>query len=295
MINITNCQVCKSNDLKDFLITKDYFFTKEEFKLSICNKCNFVFTNPIPDKDQIGKYYNTDKYLSHDTNSSGLLGSIYKTVRYFNLKGKYSLIKNFKDNGSVLDIGCGTGEFLNFMKQNKWNTFGVEPEDKAKDFAVNNYDLEIYPESKLQEFPEFNFDLVTMWHVLEHVYDLNTRLSVISKLLKNDGIFINALPIIDSPDSIKFGKYWAGLDVPRHLHHFSHDSFSRLATNNGFEILGSFPLKFDSYYVSYLSHQAKDNSMALLRGLIDGFTSNLSANKNRNYSSMIFVLGKSQK
>lgn len=294
MNNITNCQICKSNDLSNFLQTKDYFFTEENFDLSVCNNCNFVFTNPIPANDEISKYYDTTKYLSHDTNSNGILGKIYKIVRNINLRSKYSLIKKFKKHGSVLDIGCGTGEFLNFMKQSNWESFGIEPETKAKEFAIKNYNLEIFSESKLNEFPVGKFDLITMWHVLEHVYDLNNRLNRISKLLSDEGIFVNALPMIDSPDAIRFGKYWAGLDVPRHLHHFSYSTFCKLANNNGFEILDSFPMKFDSYYVSYLSHQAKKNSMAFARGLIDGFLSNLKANKKRNYSSMIFVLGKSK-
>jgi len=293
MIEITNCQICKSNDLSQLLQTKDYFFTEENFTLTVCNNCNFVFTNPIPDIDSIGKYYATEKYLSHDTNNNGILSNIYKTVRYFNLQGKYSLINKYKNSGQILDIGSGTGEFLNFMKQKNWNTFGIEPEKKAREFAINNYQLNIFPESKLKELENNKFDLITMWHVLEHVYDLNERLNVIYNLLEKDGIFINALPMIDSPDAKKFGKYWAGLDVPRHLHHFTSESFTRLANNNGFKVIDSFPMKFDAYYVSYLSHQAKKSLMAFLRGLIDGFISNLKADKNRNYSSMIFVLGKS--
>lgn len=293
MIEITNCQICKSNDLSQLLQTNDYFFTEENFTLAVCNNCNFVFTNPIPDIDSIGKYYATEKYLSHDTNSNGILSNIYKTVRYFNLRGKYSLINNYKKVGQILDIGCGTGEFLNFMKLKNWKTFGIEPETKAKEFAIEKYHLDIYPERKLLEFEKNKFDLITMWHVLEHVFDLNERLNAIYNLLKNDGIFINALPMFDSPDAKKFGKYWAGLDVPRHLHHFTSESFTRLANNNGFKVIDCFPMKFDSYYVSYLSHQAKQSSFAFLRGLIDGFLSNLRADKNRNYSSMIFVLGKS--
>ena len=292
MMEINKCPICNSTEIIPYFSTRDYFFTNEEFSISKCNSCNFIFTNPVPAKEEIAKYYNTDKYISHDTNSNGLLGKLYNTIRDFNLKNKYSIIKKYIQQGSALDIGSGTGEFLNFLKNKNWKTHGIEPEKKAREFAINKYKLEIFDENKLNQLNKNEFDLISMWHVLEHVYEINERLQIIHSLLKDDGIFINALPMIDSLDSLRFGKYWAGLDVPRHLHHFSHDTFQLLANNCGFELIDKYPLKFDSYYVSYLSHKALNNSLALIRGLADGCISNMKADSKRNYSSMIFVLRK---
>jgi SAM-dependent methyltransferase len=293
MITITKCKICNNEDFKQFSSTKDYFFSGESFSLSQCIKCGFVFTNPIPDKEIISKYYKTDKYFSHDIENKGLMGKLYKIVRDWNLGNKSRLINKYKTGGKVLDIGCGTGEFLNHMKNKGFLVSGIEPEPKARNFAIKKYGLDIMNEDRLENLSNDNFDIISMWHVLEHVYNINARLKKIHDLLDNDGYFFNALPMIDSPDSKKFGKYWAGLDVPRHLHHFSTNTFQRLASNNGFKVIDKYPMKFDSYFVSLLSHQAKKNSLAPVRGFYDGFISNLKADKNKNYSSMIFVLKKS--
>jgi hypothetical protein len=118
-------------------------------------------------------------------------------------------------------------------------------------------------------------------------------MQTIYRLLKPKGKGIVALPMIDSPDSKKFGEYWAGLDVPRHLHHFSSKTFQLLANKNGFRIIAKYPMKFDSLYVSWLSYQAKKNPLAFPLGVIQGLLSNIKADKFNNYSSMIFVIDKS--
>ncbi len=292
MITITKCQICNNKVFEPLFSTKDYFFTGETFSVSQCAECGFVFTNPIPDKDKISEYYKTDKYLSHDTSGNGLMGNLYKVIRGFNLKNKSRLISKYKAKGRILDIGSGTGEFLNYMKKKQYEVMGIEPEQKARDFAIDNYGLDIKDGSFITKLPDKKFDLISMWHVLEHVYDINSRLKQIYELLYKDGFLINALPMIDSPDSKKFGKYWAGLDVPRHLHHFSSSTFGLLAQNNGFDIIDKYPMKFDAYFLSLLSHQAKKNMLAPIRGFFDGFIANLLADKNKNYSSMIFVLKK---
>ena len=292
MIKILKCAVCGSDSFNHYLETEDYFFTKEKFNLSKCKSCGFVFTNPLPLVSEIGKYYETEKYFSHNTENKGIFSRIYSQVRNLNLKNKYNIIEKYKLSGRLLDIGCGTGEFLNFGLRKSWKVKGIEPNANAREFATTNYGIEIGDENDLNEMDGSLFDVVTMWHVLEHVYNLNERMLTISKILKNDGIAIIALPMIDSPDSIKFGKYWAGLDVPRHLHHFSSASFEKLATKNNFKVIDKYPMIFDSFYVSWLSRQAKGNSFAFLRGVIDGLISNIRAKSNSNYSSMIFVIKK---
>lgn len=292
MIKILECAVCGGDSFTHYLETEDYFFTKEKFNLSKCKSCGFVFTNPVPLDSEIGKYYETEKYFSHNSDNKGVFSKIYSQVRNLNLKNKYNIIERYKSSGKLLDIGCGTGEFLNFGLKNNWKVKGIEPNENARKFSITNYGIEVGDENELNKMDNNLFDVVTMWHVLEHVSSLNERMLTISKILRKDGIAIIALPMIDSPDSIKFGKYWAGLDVPRHLYHFSANSFEKLATENNFNVIDKYPMKFDSFYVSWLSRQAKENSFAFLRGVIDGFISNIKAKSNSNYSSMIFVLKK---
>jgi len=292
MIEILKCPVCSSKKLTSYLETKDYFFTNEDFALAKCDSCGFVFTNPIPSVEDIGKYYETENYLSHDSTNKGIIGSIYNKVRDINLNNKYKIVSQHKITGSILDIGCGTGELLNYFKNKQWDSKGIEPNKSARDFASQNYDINVGDEPELGEINNKKFDVVSMWHVLEHVYDLRERMNAIVRILKDDGVIIIALPMVDSPDSVKFEKYWAGLDVPRHLYHFSTKTFELLANNHGLNIVGKYPMKFDSFYVSWLSHKAKKNSLSFVRGVADGFISNARANKSSNYSSMIFVLKK---
>ena len=292
MMEILKCPVCLERDFSLFEETKDYFFTNESFTLSKCNACGFVFTNPIPKKESLGKYYETDEYLSHDSSKHGIIGKIYSAVREINLKNKYRIVSRYITTGKILDLGSGTGEFLDYFKRRGWSTIGVEPNIQDREFAINNYSLSIVEEEDLALIESNTQDVITMWHVLEHVYDLNERMEALIRILKKDSVLIIALPMIDSPDSIKFGKYWSGLDVPRHLYHFSSSTFELLANKYKFKIIDRVPMKFDSLYVSWLSHKAKNNKFAFVRGVFDGIISNIIAKKTANYSSMIFVLKK---
>jgi len=292
MKKILKCAVCLKKDFSLFVETKDYFFTNESFSLEKCNACGFVFTNPLPLKENLGKYYETEEYLSHDSNKRGIIKYIYKIVREINLKNKYGIISRYMHSGKILDIGSGTGEFLNYFKNKGWKTIGIEPNQEAREFAVNNYQLSVVDEKELDLVENNSQNVVTMWHVLEHVYDLDERMETLHRILKKDGILVVALPMIDSPDSIKFGKYWSGLDVPRHLYHFSSSTFELLAKRYKFNIIDKLPMKFDSLYVSWLSHKAKKSKLSFLRGIFDGIISNMYANKSSNYSSMIFVMKK---
>ncbi len=288
--HIEKCPVCSSKELSAYITTKDYFFTQEEFTLSKCDNCNFVFTNPIP--KELGKYYETTNYLSHNTSDNGAIGKLYNKLRNINIKRKYKLVSSYNAKGSILDIGCGTGELLKFFKENNWNVTGVEPNDTARAFTKSNYKIEINEEDKLDQFEANSFNVITMWHVLEHVPDLNKRINQISNLLKKDGTIFIALPNLDSPDSKKYKKYWSALDVPRHLYHFTQNTFTELISKHNMKLIHAEPMKFDAYYVSMLSEKHLQNSMYLPSAFITGLISNLKARKKNNYSSMIYVVKK---
>ncbi len=199
------------------------------------------------------------------------------------------MISGFKNGGNALDIGQGTGEFLNFLKGKGWKVTGIEPNEQARNFAKEHYEIESFGEEKLKDLPAGDFDLITMWHVLEHVPDLNSRMEEIKRLIDRQGILLIAVPNLASPDFKMYGEKWAALDVPRHLYHFSAESMQFLLQKFNFELIRSFPLHMDAYYVSLLSEKYRGNKFPYLKGFMNGFRSNRKASGQNNYSSMVFV------
>lgn len=289
-IEITNCPVCDNTKFSEYLTTKDFFFTQEDFTLSKCDNCDFVFTNPIP--SNLSKYYETEEYLSHNSSKGGIISRIYSSVRTMNVKRKYDLVSNYCTKGNILDVGCGTAELLQYFKNNDWTTTGIEPNENARNIAIKTNGINVFDEDALADFPTKSFDVISMWHVLEHVSKLNKRLTEVSNLVKDDGTMIFALPNLDSPDSKKYGKHWSALDVPRHLYHFTQNSFEKLISKHGLKLVHAEPMKFDAYYVSLLSEKYLGNSLYLPSAFISGLISNIKAKKKNNYSSMIFVVKK---
>jgi SAM-dependent methyltransferase len=257
--------------------------------------CGFVFTNPRPGKAEIGAYYQSDKYISHSNSSRGLFNRIYKLVRNRAIAKKIGLIRAFsskKDAFSVLDVGCGTGEFLAGAKRVGWKTTGVEPSTDAAAMAQKNHGLEVHEEAWMEACTE-TFDAITLWHVLEHVHDLGKRLQQLYRLLSNDGILVIAVPNYTAADAKIFGENWAAWDVPRHLYHFSPDSMKRLLAYHGFEHIVSRPMVFDAYYVSLLSAGYAKSGLAPFKGFMEGMKSNLAAKGNaERYSSVIYLFKK---
>ena len=286
------CDVCNSTQLSHELDTADYFLTQENFSLFRCNECGYAFTSPAPPTSKLGKYYESKEYLSHTADEKGFMNSLYKILRSINLQRKEKLILQHSAPGELLDIGSGTGEFLSYCKKRNWSVTGIEPNTKARQFASDQYKLTIHPEEKIAELKNNYYDIITMWHVLEHVPDFNERIEQIKKILKPNGTIVIALPNINSPDAQKYGKYWAALDVPRHLHHFSPKSIAKLSQQHHLKLIDMVPMKMDAYYVSLLSEKYLNHNLPLIRGAYNGFVSNLKAFKNNNYSSMIFVLKK---
>jgi 2-polyprenyl-3-methyl-5-hydroxy-6-metoxy-1,4-benzoquinol methylase len=291
MESLNSCPVCESKRFEPFQKIRDHFLTKESFQIIRCVNCGFLFTNPRPGPAEIIRYYQSDAYISHAKNSKGWLSVVYEAVRKVSLRRKYNLIRQHKSGSTILDIGCGTGEFLNFMKGKGWETTGIEPAREPRTYAKETYDLAVFGEEKLEKLSVNSFDVITMWHVLEHVHDLNGRIEQIKKILSPDGLLVIAIPNCKSRDAEFYQEYWAAWDVPRHLYHFSQQTFSLLMMNHGFEIISTHPMKFDAYYVSLLSEKYKRGKSRLPAALFNGFRSNKTAKKNQNnYSSLIFLL-----
>lgn len=291
MNKITQCPICNSSVFSKFLTTQDYFLTEQKFVINQCVGCGFKFTNPRPALDDLPKYYESTEYISHSNADKGLINRIYQIVRTHTLKSKARLINTYVREGQILDIGCGTGEFLNTMKQNNFVATGIEPNQDARKYAKRKYRLVVYDEVDIFGLSKNHFDVITLWHVLEHVYNLNERISQLKELITEDGILVVALPNPSSWDAKHYGKFWAAYDCPRHLYHFDQPAVKNLFNNYGFEIINQKPMYFDSFYVSMLSEKYRQSKFQFIKGLTKGFISNISAIFNhRNYSSIIYVL-----
>jgi 2-polyprenyl-3-methyl-5-hydroxy-6-metoxy-1,4-benzoquinol methylase len=287
---LKNCPVCGAEKFEPFISGKDYFLSGEKFEIVKCKGCGFRFTNPRPKAEDLGKYYESAEYISHSDSKKGIFAAVYQQVRKYTLGRKLALISKFQQKGEILDIGCATGQFLNYMSERGWKTTGIEPDEKTRARAISEYGLQVFPEEKLYSFTKASFDVITMWHVLEHVSDLNGRMEQLKNLLKPQGTLIIAVPNCDAYDAKKYGEFWAGYDLPRHLYHFTKSDINLLAEKFGLTIVNILPMKFDAFYVSLLSEKYKSGKMRWMPALWNGFWSNLNSGQKNGHSSLIYVI-----
>lgn len=291
MHSIENCPICNNPEKSEFLICQDYTVSKKKFHIVICNSCGFAFTSPRPDEKDLGWYYESDEYISHSNTSKGLISSLYQRVRKHTLGKKLQLINREAKKGLLLDIGCGTGEFLHKVKNDGWKTLGIEPSPSARKQGIENYQLDVREEEALNSLAPQSFDVITMWHVMEHVPQLRERVQKLNELLKDDGVLIVAVPNRNSYDAVYYQEFWAAYDVPRHLWHFRAQDMSALMNQFGFEVKKILPMKFDSFYVSMLSEKYKTGKSNLFSAVWRGWVSNQKAGKEGS-SSLIYIIRK---
>lgn len=293
MENLTNCPLCGGNSSKKVLECTDYTVSRETFSIVACDQCGFKYTNPRPSAKEIGRYYESEEYVSHSNSKKGLINTVYHWVRNYSINKKISLLNNQSQKGNLLDIGCGTGEFLSAAVNNGWNGIGIEPNEKAREQAINNHKLSVIQEDGIAALQKNHFHAISMWHVLEHVHLLNERIEEIYNLLRTGGKAIIAVPNCTSYDAGKYGNTWAAYDVPRHLYHFTPESIKQLFSKHNMKHVASFPMKFDSFYVSMLTEKNVHKANKLLPAFTTGLTSNMKAkNDAEKYSSVIYVFVK---
>jgi len=285
------CPLCKHEDQENFLITKDYTVSGEDFVIVRCTNCDFHFTNPRPSSDSLDKYYESEDYISHQDKGNSLINRVYKFARMFTLNSKLKLVSKYCTSGELLDIGCGTGHFLEVCNKAGYSTFGVEPNDQARDFSKSKNIGNIYSDISEISSNEQTFDIITLWHVLEHIPDLENFTNRLKSLLSKNGILFIAVPNLESYDAKYYQQHWAAYDVPRHLYHFSQITMRNYLNINGFKHIKTIPMKLDSYYVSLLSEKYKNNGKNnYIKSIITGFKSNTYALKNNNnFSSLIYI------
>jgi len=295
--NNTGCLICGSHNFKTVFNCTDTLTSHESFSIGECADCGFRFTMSPPSEENIGPYYLSDDYISHSDLKRGITERLYHLARTFMLRRKLCLIRsiNGQKTGKILDIGCGTGYFPAFMKQNGWDASGIEISEKAREYAISKFGLEVISPDHSECLPGETYDCITLWHVMEHLYDPYRWFKTFDRLLKSDGVCIIALPNSESADAGWFKENWAAYDVPRHLWHFSFSSFARLSSQNGFSVMKIKTMPLDVFYISILSYKNMNASMPLLKGLSSAMVITLSALfQKRKVSSLIYILRKAK-
>lgn len=294
-LTILNCPLCGGTHLNKKMTCNDYYATGEQFNLCQCEDCHFIFTQNFPVEAEIGKYYETPDYISHSDTKKGLMNRVYHIVRMRMLQKKAELIAQStqKRSGNLLDIGTGTGYFSHTMQKMGWEVSAIEKNAQARSFAKQNFNLDVKDESALNNLPGSSFDAITLWHVMEHLEQLNDTWKRLYDLLDKNGKLIIAVPNCKSYDANKYKEDWAAYDVPRHLWHFTPKTMEQFATKHHFTLINSHPMPFDAFYVSILSEKNKKHSLAIFRGMFTGAIAWLHSliNKEKS-SSMIYVFRK---
>lgn len=297
MREVLVCPICQSTTFTTALTSKDFTVSGELFHIKECNNCHFLITSPSPEIQDLASYYQSKEYISHTSKATSFINRIYLLARTYTLNKKVQLITQclpIITTKTILDYGCGTGEFLQKCKSQGWDINGVEPASTPRQKAETNCQQSIG--SSLEEITSKDFQIITLWHVLEHIPDLGSILTKLHQKLHSNGRILIAVPNPSSWESNHYKNFWAAYDVPRHLWHFNPQNLESLLRTYGFTLEHRKPMKLDAYYISLLSEQylrnGKTTIPGLLKAAINGIKSNFQAQRNGQYSSIIYIAKK---
>ena len=285
------CPFCESENTRSYLKLKDYFLSQEDFEIVECYNCKLLFTTPRPDQSIIGKYYKSEDYLSHNEHKKGLVPWIYNKVKKVNICNKYNIACGDRTKPNILDFGCGVGDFLHYAQQHGCDVMGCDLSEDARKLASEKLGKTIVTPEEIFALPHSIFDVITMWHVLEHIDNLKYQAEQLHRLLKDNGRLVIAVPNYKSYDAQYYKDKWAAYDVPRHLNHFHKESLENVFAGS-FELDEIYPMKWDAFYISMMSEKFLGNKNSFIKGIITGWKSNRMAKKSGEYSSLIYVFDK---
>ena len=293
--DLNPCPACGNSSWDSTGRVKDHSISGEWFQLKSCPVCHLKQTSPQPAQGEIGRYYASEDYVSHSDTRSGVINKLYHAARVLMLKKKHQWVlkASGQQTGYLLDVGAGTGHFPYYMKLSGWHAEGLEPDETARKVAAEKLNMPLDPIEKLDTLPENQYDVITLWHVLEHVHNPGSYFDRFRKILKPGGVLIIAVPNHTSRDAKRYKADWAAYDVPRHLWHFSPESMQKIMEKHGFTLTKKLPMHLDAFYVSMLSEKYRGKGIV---GLVSAFFSGVktywSARKNVDTASSVIYIAK---
>ncbi len=289
---IKACPLCGGAHFKHFLDCTDQYASGEKFAVYECEECGFRFTQQAPVEQEIGAYYETPEYISHSDTRKGLVNKFYHHVRRYMLRRKAALVRRalHRKTGRLLDIGTGTGYFMHTMYEKGWDVEAVEKNEQARRFTKEHFGLEVKPEQALQEFESHSFQVVTLWHVMEHIEKLDELWNTLHRLLDEEGVLVVAVPNSNSFDARKYKEHWAAYDVPRHLWHFTPTTMQQMGLKHGFVLEQHHPMPFDAFYISMMSERYKGSCIPFIKGMWSGLQAWFASFTRKGKSSSIIYI-----
>jgi len=295
MVHHECCPLCQSGKIDVKFSCTDHFISREIFQVAQCSACGFQFTLDYPDEEEIGRYYESEEYVSHSNTSKGFVNNLYQLARKYMLRRKLAIVRQASGlkTGILLDIGSGTGHFADTMQRSGWNVRGIEINDKAREFSESQFGLDVICPDLISSLESESFDCITLWHVLEHFHNPFKYAADIHRILKPGGVCLIALPNSGSPDAAHYKEFWAAYDVPRHLWHFNPETFKLFAEKTGFRLKELRSLPLDVFYISALSEKYKKSSLSFIKGIVRAkFYAFYSLFSKEKSSSVIYILQK---
>lgn len=296
-IKRSSCPSCGSIKIGEVLLCKDYTVTDQFFEIWHCENCGLRFTQNVPDQKAIASYYKSETYISHSDTGQGLINKLYKIARNYTLTWKMKLVNRFsiKEPGCLLDIGAGTGAFFKRAAEGGWMVTGLEPDEGARDICKQKYQIQLDLPDTLFHLPAQKFNVVTMWHVLEHVHQLHEYIDQVKRIMKDNAVALVALPNYTSQDAHHYKEYWAAYDVPRHLYHFSPAAIKILFEKHGMKVDSIIPMWLDALYISLLSEEYKKEKSDFIAAASNGLRSNWNAYRRKEEcSSLVYIIRKKE-
>jgi 2-polyprenyl-3-methyl-5-hydroxy-6-metoxy-1,4-benzoquinol methylase len=290
--HIQACPLCGGKHFKHIMNCTDHLVTGEQFELLECADCGFRFTQDAPDETEIGPYYKAPDYISHSDTRDGWMNRLYHLVRSYMLGRKARLVERalHAKGGRLLDYGAGTGYFAHTMYERGWDVEAIEKDADARLFALGHFDLKLLPEGELSSFEPGSFQVVTLWHVMEHVQSLDALWNRLHALLDDRGILVVAVPNCSSADAEHYGNRWAAYDVPRHLWHFTPGTMQQFGAKHGFVLEQQHPMPFDAFYIAMMSERQSGRKCPMMRGSLVGLKAWFQAWGHKGKSSSVIYI-----